>query len=57
MHAKSFGENNYRLYTDDLPVFVTADSVLHAWHRSFDAFLSDLETEFLARKLELVLRA
>ncbi|KAG6572862.1 uncharacterized protein IUM83_15508 [Phytophthora cinnamomi] len=39
MQANSFGEIYYRLYTDDLPVFVTTDSILHAWHRSFDAFL------------------
>ncbi|KAE9297528.1 hypothetical protein PF008_g23720 [Phytophthora fragariae] len=49
MQAESFGDIYYRLYTDDLPVFVTADSILHAWHRSFDAFLIEIETSFLSR--------
>ncbi|KAF1776817.1 hypothetical protein PC129_g6197 [Phytophthora cactorum] len=49
MQAKSFGEIDYRLYTDDLSVFMTADSILHAWHRSFDSFLADLETGFLVK--------
>ncbi|KAF4036537.1 hypothetical protein GN244_ATG11243 [Phytophthora infestans] len=34
--------------------FVTADFILHAWHRSFDAFLVD--QEFLARKMKLIIR-
>ena len=29
----------YAIWTDDLPVFITADSVLDAWHQSFQAHL------------------
>ncbi|KAG7375865.1 hypothetical protein PHYPSEUDO_014969, partial [Phytophthora pseudosyringae] len=55
MQAQSFAEIYYRLYTDDLPVYVTTDSILHAWHRSFDAFLVELETTRLAPMLDKVL--
>ncbi|KAG7378250.1 hypothetical protein PHYPSEUDO_010314 [Phytophthora pseudosyringae] len=55
MPAASFADIYYRLYTDDMPVFVTADSVLHAWHRSFDAFLVEVEIQILAPTLDKVL--
>ncbi|KAK1947333.1 hypothetical protein P3T76_001343 [Phytophthora citrophthora] len=55
MAAKSFADIYYHLYTDDMPVFVTADSVLHAWHRSFDAFLVDVEVLVLSPTLDKVL--
>ncbi|DBA04949.1 TPA: hypothetical protein N0F65_006951 [Lagenidium giganteum] len=34
--ARCGGLAYYRLYSDDMPVYITADSILHAWHRSFD---------------------
>ncbi|EGZ30002.1 hypothetical protein PHYSODRAFT_294932 [Phytophthora sojae] len=55
MEAESFGGVYHRLYSDVLPVFVTADSILHAWHRSFDAFLIRLETTHLLPTLEDIL--
>jgi len=55
LQAQSFAEVYYRVYTDDLPVFVSADSVLHAWHRSFDAMLNELEEQVLARAIGEVL--
>ncbi|KAK1944383.1 hypothetical protein P3T76_004295 [Phytophthora citrophthora] len=57
MPAESFAEIYYRLYTDDMPVFVTADSVLHAWHRSFDTFLVKVEGQVLSPTLCRVLMA
>jgi len=30
----------YRTYRRDLPVFVSADSILHARHRSYDSILA-----------------
>ncbi|KAG3101802.1 hypothetical protein PI124_g11907 [Phytophthora idaei] len=51
----SFGDIYYRLYSDDLPVFVTSDSILHAWHRSFDAFLVDIEENCLFPALRAIL--
>src|SRR5262249_51196138 len=45
----------YRIYTRDLPVFVSTDAVLHAWHRSYDAMLEELESSFLATTLAQIL--
>ena len=39
----SFAEMYYKIYSRDLPVFISADSILHAWHRSYDAILRTLE--------------
>jgi hypothetical protein len=43
LERRSFADVYYDLYTDDLPVFVTADSVLQAWHRSFVTMLAEIE--------------
>lgn len=48
----SFADAYYRIFTDDLPVFITADSVLHAWHRSYISMLEELEELQLATLLE-----
>lgn len=44
-------EAYYRIWTDDLPVFITADSVLDAWHRSFSYILEELEELYLYPRL------
>jgi hypothetical protein len=41
----------YRIYTRDVPVFVSADALLHAWHRTFDAILEETEENYLAPSL------
>ena len=46
----------YELYTKDLPLLVTTDSILDAMHRSFDAVLADLEETVLRKALEGALR-
>jgi hypothetical protein len=51
----SFGQLYYDVYNRDLPVFVTSDSVLHAWHRSYDAVLMDLELTYLTPALDAIL--
>jgi len=33
----------YRVFAKNLPVFVSADSILHAWHRTFDKVLETTE--------------
>jgi len=33
----------YKLWTDDLPVFITSDSVLDAWHSTFLGMLEEIE--------------
>jgi hypothetical protein len=43
LERRSFADAYYDLYTDDLPVFVTADSVLQAWHRSFVTMVAEIE--------------
>jgi hypothetical protein len=45
----------YRVFAKDLPVFVSADSILHAWHRSYDEILEQTELEVLRFELERVL--
>jgi hypothetical protein len=53
--ADSFAEIYYRIYSRDLPVYVSADALLHAWHRSYDALLQEVEEGYLAPSLEQVL--
>lgn len=53
--GKSFGQVYYDVYSRDLPVFITSDSVLHAWHRSYDAMLEELELFFLMPSLDAIL--
>ncbi len=51
----SFGEVYYNVYTRDLPVYISSDSVLHAWHRSYDAMLEELELTYLMHALDAIL--
>ncbi len=51
----SFGEVYYAIYSRDLPVYISSDSVLHAWHRSYDAMLEELELTYLMGALDAIL--
>ena len=53
--GRTFGQLYYDIYHRDLPVFVTSDSVLHAWHRSYDAMLEELERTYLIHALDSIL--
>lgn len=53
--GQSFGQVYYDVYTRDLPVFVSTDSVLHAWHRSYDGMLAELESTYLTHALDAIL--
>jgi len=55
--APSFVDAYYGVFTEDLPVFVTADSIMHAWHMSYVEMLKELENAFLAPKLSEFLNA
>jgi hypothetical protein len=55
MGAASFSEMLYRVYSRDLPVYISADAVLHAWHRSYHAMLEELEETYLAQSLDEIL--
>ena len=37
----------YKVWTDDLPVFISCDSVFDAWHRSYKLLLEELEEVYL----------
>lgn len=49
--AQSFGDIYYKLWTDDMPVFVTTDSILQAWHRTFENMMVEVEELELAQTL------
>ena len=45
------------IYADHLPVFVSADSIMHAVHRSYDAILKAVEQDRLTMELGALLDA
>jgi hypothetical protein len=45
----TFAESFYRLWNDDMPVFVSTDAILQAWHRSYDNMLIELEHFWLLK--------
>jgi hypothetical protein len=47
----SFGEAIFDVFQKDLPVFLSADAVLHALHCSFDRILCDVELQVLKPRL------
>lgn len=51
----SFGTGYEQIYKNDLPIYITADSLLHAVHRSYDAILQSVETTSLAPELHTLL--
>jgi hypothetical protein len=55
--APSPGEIFSRIWVDDLPVFIAADPILHAWHRSYDMMLAELEETYLFGNLRQMLEA
>jgi len=57
MGASSCTDMFYRIYKRDLPVLITSDAVLHAWHRSYDALLEEVETSMLIPALDDILAA
>jgi hypothetical protein len=53
----TFFDGYRNIYVEDLPVFVSADAVLHAVHRSYDSLLMSIETATLIPKLKGLLQA
>lgn len=51
----SFADQFYRVWKDDMPVYVSTDAILQAWHRTFDAMLEELEETFLYENLDRLL--
>ena len=52
---KSFGDIYYNIFVRDLPVFITTDSILQAWQRSFSGVLEVIEEGMLAPTLKNLL--
>ena len=48
----SFALGYLGLYKDDLPVFISADAILHAWHRAYDDLLVAVERTVFTGVLE-----
>jgi Protein of unknown function (DUF3160)/FlgD Ig-like domain len=55
LRPNSFGDAFIQIYNYDLPVFISADAILHALHMSWDAILMDVETSVLTKKLDTLL--
>ncbi|MCP5524864.1 MAG: DUF3160 domain-containing protein [Verrucomicrobiales bacterium] len=53
--TNSFARVYHGIYLRDLPVLVTSDSILHAWHRSYDTMLSQFEEAYLYDTLQRLL--
>jgi hypothetical protein len=51
----SFADVFYRILSDDLPVFISADAILHAWHFSYQRLLEESEETQLAPALQDIL--
>ena len=45
--SPSFGRTFYDLWHNDLPVFISTDALLQAWHRTYDAMLQEVEETYL----------
>jgi hypothetical protein len=51
----SFGEILLDIHHNDLPVFVSTDAILYAFHASYDRILRDVELGFLIDKVSTLL--
>ena len=47
LQKDSFGAQLLDIYHKDLPVFVSSDAILHAFHCSYDRILKDIELDYL----------
>src|SRR5205823_3458549 len=55
--GSSFGDCFYGLWTEDLPVFISCDALLQAWHRTYDAMLEEIEETYLVDSVGKMLDA
>ncbi|RCK73630.1 MAG: hypothetical protein IGBAC_0078 [Ignavibacteriae bacterium] len=55
LSRETFGGAFLEIWHKDLPVYISTDAILHAWHISFDAILKDIELSVLIPKLEQLL--
>lgn len=55
LNNKTFGSLFEDIYHKDLPVFVSTDAILYAFHASYDRILKDIEVQVLIPNLEELL--
>jgi hypothetical protein len=55
LSSAAFGQAFLDIYQNDLPVFVSADAILHAFHVSYDRMLMDAELGSIIDSLEILL--
>ncbi|KAL0484610.1 hypothetical protein AKO1_003460, partial [Acrasis kona] len=53
--SKSFADTYLMLFNSHLPVFISLDSILHAWHESFDTLIEQMESDDLYYALDSIL--
>ena len=51
----SFGQQFEEIYHDDLPVYVSSDAILHAFHSSYDKILKNTELHILIDRVTTLL--
>ncbi|MCL6494685.1 MAG: DUF3160 domain-containing protein [Ignavibacterium sp.] len=56
LNKVSFGQSLLEIFHYDLPVFVSVDAILHAFHISYDRMLMDVETGFIINRLTQLLK-
>jgi hypothetical protein len=56
MSKLSFGESFLEIFHKDLPVFVSTDAILHAFHISYDRILKDAESGMLIESVKALLQ-
>lgn len=44
------------VWTNDLPVYVSSDAILHAWHYSFDKMMGEIEGVYVRDKMRVALK-
>jgi hypothetical protein len=57
LSSESFGNQFLDIYHKDMPVFLSTDAILHAFHSSYDRILKDVELQVLIPKLNLFLES
>jgi len=55
LQQNSFGEQFLDVYRKDMPVFITTDAILHAFHSSYDRILKDIELHTLIPAVKALL--
>ena len=53
----NFGDAFHEVYRNDLPVFITTDAILHAFHKSYDQILISIEKNVMLTNLTSAIQA